>query len=128
MIIGNTFPMTLVPQGANVIIQHSSLAELQAAKEADDARGMPLASFWGHANTMASANKLLGFDVTPATERPALKAGPRNWTLPLPEGEASDTTIWVVSPIYTAGFRPAIGIEVTPEQIKGWQVLKVSIV
>lgn len=128
MILGNTFPMTLVPAGADVIIQHSSLAELKSAKELDEARGMPLASFWGHANTMTSANKLLGFDVTPATERPALKAGLRNWTLPLPGGEVSDTTIWVVSPIYTDGFRPAIGIEVTPEQIRGWQVLKVSIV
>ena len=109
MIIGNTFPMTLVPAGANVIIQHSSLVALQAAKEADDARGMPLASFWGHANTIVSANKLLGFDVTPATERPALRAEPQCWSLPLslPQVRVYDTTIWVVSPIYADGFRPS---------------------
>ncbi len=28
------------------------------------------------------------------------------------------------SPDYTPGFRPAIGEEVTPEQISGWQILR----
>ena len=39
-------------------------------------------------------------------------------------GEVFDTC-WVVSPDYVPGFRPPIGVEVTPEQITGWQILKV---
>ena len=128
MIIGNTFPMTLVPAGANVIVQHSTLAELKRTAKVAICTGEPVSSYWGHKNTLNTINKTLGFDITPESERPALKAGQKDWFLPLNGGGTFATTLWVVAPIYADGFRPAIGVEVTPEQIQGWQVLKVSVV
>ncbi len=34
--------------------------------------------------------------------------------------------VWLLSPAYREGFRPRIGDEVSPEQITGWQVLRLE--
>ena len=39
---------------------------------------------------------------------------------------ADVASCWLLSPDYLEGFRPAIGVEVVPEQIEGWHVLKLT--
>ncbi len=80
-------------------------------------------SAWGHANTALSASRLIGSDLTPATARPALVLTSDN--LPALDGQ-SFTEVWLLSPDYTPGFRPAIGQEVTAESIQGWKVLQIQ--
>ena len=79
-------------------------------------------SFWGHSNTLAAAREILGVDVAPAVERPAVVLTDEN--LPSLDG-AEARECWVLSPDYAPGFRPAPGEEVPPEKILGWQVLRI---
>lgn len=82
-----------------------------------------VASFWGHANTLSAAAALLGADITPVSERPALHLNADGF--PSLDGQSFDTC-WVLSPDYVSGFRPSIGEEVSTEKITGWQVLKME--
>jgi len=66
------------------------------------------------------ARAVLGFDITPATARPALTLGPDG--LPCLDGQIYQE-VWLVSPDYEPGFRPQIGEEVSAEKISGWQIL-----
>ncbi len=116
ILIGSTFPLSLVRR--RVAIEPHEVAEL---------RGLlairPIRSFWGHANTLPAAKTLLGTDLTPATERPALTLNAD--ALPTLDGETFNEC-WVVSPDYTPGFRPQIGEEVPTDKIRGWQVLRIE--
>lgn len=85
--------------------------------------GAEVVSFWGHANTRIAAEELLGVSLLPKMERPAIKLSAEG--LPMLDGEIFDTC-WLFSPDYPEGFRPAIGVEVGPEQIAGWHVLKLT--
>lgn len=120
MFVGNSFPMSLVT--TPVLITPVSIAWLilHAAESA-------IVSLWGHENTRKIAEELLGVGLKPATERPAL--------VPYPKGKgvalASDPTIgstrvYLLTPIYRPGFRPAIGVEVTPADIVRWSALEVE--
>ena len=82
-----------------------------------------IVSFWGHCNTLNVINQLLGKDLTPATERPVLTLSSDN--NPVLDG-AEFSECWILSPDYRKNFRPAIGEEVTVNDIISWQCLKIS--
>ena len=119
LFVGNSFPMSLIT--TPVLITPVSLTWLIAwAAESN------IVSLWGHENTRKIAEELLGVSLKPATERPALVPDPERKGVAL----ASDPTIrsprvYILTPIYRPGFRPAIGVEVTPADITGWTALKV---
>lgn len=116
VLLGSTFPMSLIRRRVMI-----APAELEVLRKALQARGV--ASFWGHMSTLSAANGLLGVDVRPATDRPALRLADDG--RPMLDGRVFDEC-WVLSPDYETGFRPALGEEVAPENIRGWQVLKME--
>lgn len=116
VLVGNTFPPSLIRR--RVVIDPLPLEELRKALE--DAR---VVSFWGHATTVRAASLLVGTDLTPAQERPALALSPEK--LPTFAAEVFKEC-WVVSPDFAHGYRPAVGEEVPPERITGWQVLHIT--
>ena len=112
-LIGNSFPLSLIRR--RVVITPCGLEELQQLLAERE-----IVSFWGHRNTLEAVKQCLGYDLTPHVDRPALTLSAAG--LPVYEGEVFGEC-WVLSPDYRDSFRPAIGIEVTPEQILGWQCL-----
>lgn len=116
ILVGNVFPTALIR--ARVEIAPSTMEDFHK-----DVEGNEVASFWGHANTLGVANAFAGVDLTPETERPAIRLDAENH--PSLDGVSFDEC-WLISPDYRPGFRPAIGVEVTSEDITGWQVLKVT--
>lgn len=117
ILVGNAFPFSLV-RCARLVAERKPLAELRAALAVAE-----VASFWGHENTRSAAETVLGVRLAPRTERPAVTLSPEG--LPILDGDVFDIC-WLLSPDYPKGFRPAIGAEVTPDQIKGWHVLKLT--
>ena len=117
LLIGNSFPFSLV-RCERMVVESKPLAALKEALA-----GAEVASFWGHENTRAAAEGVLGVSLRPRTERPAVTLSSGN--RPMLDGDEFDTC-WLLSPDYPEGFRPAIGTEVTPEQIAGWHVLKLT--
>ena len=117
VLVGNSFPFSLV-RCARLTVEQRSIGKLREVLA-----GAEVASFWGHANTRAAAEGVLGVPLAPRTERPAVTLSAEG--LPVLDGETFDTC-WLLSPDYPEGFRPAIGVEVGPEQIAGWHVLKLT--
>lgn len=115
-LVGNSFPLSLVRRRVVITPERVEVLweRLQTA---------PAVSFWGHTSTLPHASRLVGVDLTPHTERPALVLDEKG--LPRFEGQ-SFRECWLLSPDYVPGFRPAIGAEVPAEQITGWQVLRIS--
>lgn len=116
ILIGNTFPLSLVRRP--VRIRPAKLGELQQA-----AAGKRAASFWGHENTRAQAEAVAGLPLAPHVERPAIQL--QESGLPSLNGQTF-CECWILSPDYAENFRPATGGEVSPEQIRTWQVLKIT--
>lgn len=116
ILIGNTFPLTLARR--KIIITPEPLTALQPA-----ASGKRIASFWGHTNTLRSASKATGLDLTPQTERPVLELSPEG--LPM-LGEQVFKECWVISPDYNKNFRPNANQPVDVENIMSWQCLKIT--
>ncbi len=117
LLIGNSFPLSLIRR--RVVVEPCPLADL-TARLAD---GEAIASFWGHANTLAAAETLTGRSLKPATERPTLALSPDG--LPTLQGH-SFRECWILSPDYSENFRPKIGEEVPAEKIRSWQVLRME--
>ena len=116
ILLGSAFPLALVRR--RVVIEPRPLAELRNLLQS-----RTLASFWGHRNTLGIAQLMLGVDVRPKTERPALflnEAG-----LPMLDAIIF-SECWIVSPDYVPGYRPAIGEEIPAHKIIGWQVLRME--
>jgi hypothetical protein len=116
LLIGSTFPLSLIRRPVRV-----SPRPVKVLWEL--VRTRPVMSFWGHANTLAAANRMLGIDLTPAVERPALVLDAAS--LPTLAGRTFEEC-WVLSPDYAEGFRPGVGQEVPMERIRGWQVLLIE--
>lgn len=116
VLIGNTFSLSLIR--STVRIRPVGLETLR-----DELATRPVRSFWGHPNTFHVANALLGVDVTPRTERPALTLNAEG--RPVLEGEVF-SECYVLSPDYRPGFRLALCAEVHPGDITGWQVLRIE--
>lgn len=117
LLVGNSFPLSLVRR--RVVIEPVAVETLRAALATKFVR-----SFWGHANTLAAVSRWLGSDLTPASERPALFCDAVT-RLPMLDGEIF-AECWVISPDYAPGFRPTLGVEVPPEKIPTWQVLRLT--
>ena len=117
ILIGNTFPFALLRRDANV--RTLSIDALRAALADSD-----IVSFWGHENTRAAAETILGgVSLSPATERPALTLSSDG--LPMLDGVVF-RTCFVLAPDYRPGYRPAIGEEPTPSDILGWHALRID--
>lgn len=117
ILVGNAFPFSLIRCG-RLTVESKSPEELRSALN-----GAEVMSFWGHGNTRAAAESLLGVSLAPRTERPALSLSADG--RPMLDGHTFDTC-WIVSPDYPGGFRPAIGVEVSADLIKGWHILKLT--
>ena len=116
VLIGNTFPLGLARR--RITIEPVPLGILR-----DHLDGRQVASFWGHASTLAVARDVLGVDLTPETARPALVLNDEGY--PTLNGTVFDE-VWVLSPDYQPGYRPQIGEEATRSRIVGWQVIRLS--
>lgn len=114
ILIGSTFPLSLVRR--RVVIE-----PLEQERVRLELQCRPFASFWGHVNTLAAANSMLGADVTPRTERPAVALDPNQF--PALDG-VSYRECFILSPDYAPGFRPKVGEELGPDKIAGWQALR----
>lgn len=115
-IITNVFPFSLVRRK---IVAWP--IPMQTVKQA--LRTGPFASAWGHRNTLSMVNQMLGVDITPPEERPAIVLDAENF--PTLYGEKF-TKVMLVSPNFRPGFRPAVGEEVSGEAILGWHALFVD--
>ncbi|NLE66231.1 MAG: hypothetical protein GX608_02320, partial [Lentisphaerae bacterium] len=113
ILLGSTFPLTLIRRP--VTIEPWPIDELRR-----ELRARPFVSFWGHKNTLAPAGALLGADLRPATERPALQLNPAGFPV---LGGKMFTECWVLSPDYVPGYRPAPSEEVAAQKITRWQAL-----
>ena len=116
ILLGSTFPLMLIRR--RVVIEPVAVDTLRRQLVMRQ-----VVSFWGHANTVAVANALLGIEVAPETVRPALTTTPEGY--PALVDHVFDEC-WILSPDYAPGFRPAIGEEVTPDKIIGWQTLRLK--
>ena len=116
ILIGNSFPLSLIRR--RVVIVPCGLEELRRLLAERE-----IVSFWGHRNTLEAVKQCLGYDLTPRVDRPALTLSAAG--LPVYEGEVFGDC-WVLSPDYREGFRPAIGVEVTPGEILDWQCLHLT--
>ncbi len=114
--IGNAFPLTLIRH--EVTIQPVHLEEVRHALQT-----RPWISFWGHGNTLKIANHLLGTDIAPHEDRPAVALQDDG----IPElGGVRYHHCYILSADYVPGYRPAVGEEVGEEQITGWQTLRID--
>lgn len=118
ILIGNSFSLSLVRKG-QVTIAERGIAELKVLVAA----GAAVHSFWGHGNTLAAAERVIGFPLRPKTERPAVVCAADG--RPMFDGEIFDEC-WVLSPDYVTGYRPPIGTEVDESKIVGWKLLKLT--
>lgn len=117
ILIGNSFPFALLRRDADV-----RMLSLDALRT--ELVGAEIVSFWGHENTRAAAEVVLGgVSLRPATERPALALTPDG--LPSLYGRAF-RSCYVLAPDYRPGYRPAIGTEPGPNDILGWHALRVD--
>jgi hypothetical protein len=116
ILIGNSFPLSLIRRA--VTIQPQTPTALRNAM-----RDVHVVSFWGHANTLQLAETFLECGLAPKSERPVLNLSGEN----LPTlGNQTFSEAWILSPDYIGNFRPAAGEEVSPEKIRGWQILKIT--
>ena len=117
VLVGNAFPFSLV-RCERLVVESKSLAALKEALA-----GAEVVSFWGHENTRAAAEAMLGVLLSPRSDRPALTLSPEGH--PTLGGDIFESC-WLLSPDYPEGFRPPSGVEVGPKQIEGWHVLKLT--
>jgi hypothetical protein len=116
VLVGNSFPLSLIRRQVTIAPVPLDHVRRELAAGA-------FVSFWGHRSTLHVANALLGVDVTPTTERPALSLTPDN--LPTLDGIVC-RACYVLSPDYIPGFRPQPGEQVEAEKITGWQALRME--
>ena len=117
ILIGNSFPFSLV-RCERLIVEQKPISELKDALASAE-----VASFWGHENTRAAAESVLGVSLATNGVRPAVTLSSTG--RPVLNGEEF-SSCWLLSPDYPEGFRPAIGQEVGLYQIAGWHVLKLT--
>ena len=117
VLVGNSFPFSLI-RCDRLIVEQKPISELKATLS-----GAEVASFWGHENSRAAAESVLGVSLATHGVRPAVTLSPA--LRPMLDGEEF-SSCWLLSPDYREGFRPAIGQEVGLDQIAGWHVLKLT--
>lgn len=118
ILIGNAFPLALVRRKVE-IIPHS-IGYLKKVLNKEDVR---IYSFWGHDNTLNEASNILGVDLSPIFERPAVELNEFLYPKLLCKVFKE---CWILSPDFVPGLRPAIGEEVPNNKIIGWHALKIK--
>ncbi len=116
ILIGNAFPLTLIRR--KVVIDKANLSELQSLASHSE-----IYSFWGHENTLKSAIKVLGFDISPLFGRIPVELNDENYPVLF---DIVFKECWILSPNFKENFRPKIGEEVSEDLIIGWNTLKIS--
>ena len=116
ILIGNGFPMNLIRLEVN--ISPMDVCDFRKLLKISD----PV-SFWGHDNTLQNASDFIGIDLTPPVKRPVVTLNDSGY---LVFNNCEFRKCFILSADYVANFRPAIGEEVSLENIKGWQVLKIE--
>ena len=117
LLIGNTFPTSLMRVSGIRIDELPIVAFKELAKDRE------IYSYWGHANSRLDAERCLGVDLNPRSERPSVVLDKRG--RPCLYGMSFDTC-YVLSPDMVTHNRPAIGAEVSANEIVGWHLLKIS--
>jgi len=108
-------------------LEGSKTGAVRAKAQPDLSAEAEVLSFWGHANTLAAAEAILGFDRTPGEQRPALRLNEAQLpVLRKGDTEVAFSEVWVLSPTYAPGYRPEIGAEVPIDKIIAWQVLRIT--
>lgn len=115
ILIGNSFPLTLI-RGHRVVCEEIALDALRTALAAGG-----VASFWGHENTRAVAEAILGVGLKPACDRPALGLDPEGYPV---YGGVRHRVCYVLSPDYVEAHRPAVGEVVPADAIRAWHALR----
>lgn len=117
VLVSNSFPFALLRRNAN--IRTLTLDDLRA-----ELSGAKAVSFWGHENTRAAAEAILGgVSLRPESERPAISLSPDG----LPTlGGRTFRSCFILAPDYRPGYRPAIGEELSPSDILGWHALRID--
>lgn len=116
MLVGNTFPMTLLRRRVVATPVGIDLLRQEIARR-------PVASFWGHENTLEAASQIAGASLKPARSRPILTLDAE--ALPTLDGHTFHEC-WVLSPNYVTDLRPASGEEIDAKQIAEWKVLRLE--
>ena len=116
VLFGNIYPTSLV--------RRSTLMTPMTISEARQILETGFTSYWGHSNTVQAASDLLGLDIRPTVERPAIILD-EGTKLPTLNGYVYSQVI-VLSPEYRPGLRPQPGIEIHASDILGWQCLLVT--
>lgn len=117
IVVGNTFPMTLI-RGHRVTVEELPISRLREL-----AMGRKIRSFWGHTNSLAAAEAVAGISLAPRTERPTVTLDEDR--LPTLDGEGF-AVCYVLSPDYAEAVRPAIGAEYATREIAGWHLLRLT--
>ena len=117
VLIGNSFPMVLIRRRVTI----APVSEKEVRQRLLSAG--KVVSFWGHLNTLSAAEAFLGIQLKPPQERPAITLDEEKLTVL--DGERF-IECFVLSPDYRTGFRPAVGQEVTQDNISGWHCLKIQ--
>lgn len=115
ILIGNSFPLTLI-RGHRVVCEEIALDALR-----EKLAGTEVVSFWGHENTRAVAEAILGVGLKPACDRPVLKLDSEGY--PAYEG-VRHRVCYVLSPDYVEARRPAVGEVVPADAIRAWYALR----
>ena len=116
ILIGNSFPLSLIRRP--VRIEPQTREDLLNAVS-----GKTIISFWGHANTLKRVEQFTSLSLASSCARPVIRL--QKSSLPEIEGQTF-CECWILSPDYIDSFRPAVGEEVPPEKIKGWQILRIK--
>jgi hypothetical protein len=115
-LIGNTFPVTLIRRDVGIrVVSVNNLREMLA--------GANIFSFWGHPATLVAAEQMLRVPLKPLEPRPALGLDAEKF--PCLYGH-SFRICFVCSPDCRLGYRPKIGEELLPDDILGWQTLRIE--
>lgn len=120
VLIGNTFPLTLV-RGRRVVMEEVSP---EGFRESVAEGRVALHSFWGHAETRGAAEAWLGLAagaLEPRVPRPAVRLDAAG--LPSLDG-VSFAVCWVLSPDVAGGGRPAPGMAAPAAAIERWHLLR----
>ena len=121
ILVGNTFPMSLIRRECFIVPVSS-----QEFKQFIELENPEIVSFWGHKNTIRVVYQIFNIDVTPIEDRPVLRLSSNR----LPYYMNKEwKQVYVISPTYKADVgRPDPKIEVTPDMIKDWQILKIAFI
>ena len=116
ILISNSFPFTLIRR--RVVVEPRTVAELLTAMHE-----RPWVSAWGHANTVHLASTIACADLRPAVVNPTLTLSEDG----LPEFNGQTfAECWLLSITPVEGLTREQQREIQPEQIKDWQILRLS--